>query len=106
MDFEKNPSPNTSSAPYRVYNIGNNNPVNLMDFITAIEKKIGKTVKKVVKSPLGKAALTGAMMFGMPGTTAAVSRWPSCKTAAELAELQEQRSVATQELSQKDDTKA
>lgn len=46
MDFEKNPSPNTSSAPYRVYNIGNNNPVNLMDFITAIEKKIGKTVKK------------------------------------------------------------
>ena len=46
MDFEKNPSPNTSSAPYKVYNIGNNNPVNLMDFITAIEKKIGKTVKK------------------------------------------------------------
>ena len=46
MDFEINPSPNTSSAPYRVYNIGNNNPVNLMDFITAIEKKIGKTVKK------------------------------------------------------------
>jgi len=46
MDFEKNLSPNTSSAPYRVYNIGNNNPVNLMDFITAIEKKIGKTVKK------------------------------------------------------------
>ena len=46
MDFEKNPSPNTSSAPYRVYNIGKNNPVNLMDFITAIEKKIGKTVKK------------------------------------------------------------
>jgi UDP-glucuronate 4-epimerase len=46
MDFEKNPSPDTSSAPYKVYNIGNNNPINLMDFITAIEKKIGKTVKK------------------------------------------------------------
>ncbi|MDA9888896.1 NAD-dependent epimerase [Flavobacteriaceae bacterium] len=45
-DFETNPTPNTSSAPYRVYNIGNNNPVKLMDFITAIEKKIGKTVKK------------------------------------------------------------
>lgn len=39
-------SPNSSSAPYRVYNIGNNNPVKLMDFITAIEKKTGKTVKK------------------------------------------------------------
>jgi len=46
IDFEINPSPNISSVPYRVYNIGNNNPVNLMDFITAIEKKIGKTVKK------------------------------------------------------------
>lgn len=45
-DFETNPSPNASSAPYRIYNIGNNNPVKLMDFITAIEKKIGKTVKK------------------------------------------------------------
>ena len=37
-------------------------------FLGKIVKKIGKTVKKVVKSPLGKAALTGAMMFGMPGT--------------------------------------
>ena len=45
-DFDTNPTPNTSSAPYRIYNIGNNNPVKLMDFIRAIEKKIGKTVKK------------------------------------------------------------
>lgn len=35
-----------SSAPYKVYNIGNNNPVKLMDFITALEQKIGKTAKK------------------------------------------------------------
>lgn len=45
-DFDTTPTPNTSSAPYRLYNIGNNYPVKLMDFITAIEKKIGKTVKK------------------------------------------------------------
>ena len=45
-DFDTNKSPNSSSAPYRIYNIGNNNPVKLMDFIKAIEKKIGKTVKK------------------------------------------------------------
>ena len=45
-DFDTNPIPNASSAPYRIYNIGNNNPVKLMDFITAIEKKIGITVKK------------------------------------------------------------
>lgn len=36
----------TSSAPYKVYNIGNNNPVRLMDFITAIENKLGKTIEK------------------------------------------------------------
>ena len=36
----------TSSAPYKVYNIGNNNPVKLMDFITAIENKLGTTIEK------------------------------------------------------------
>ena len=36
----------TSSAPYKIYNIGNNNPVKLMDFITAIENKLGCTIKK------------------------------------------------------------
>jgi UDP-glucuronate 4-epimerase len=36
----------SSSAPYKIYNIGNNTPVNLMDFITAIENKLGKTIKK------------------------------------------------------------
>lgn len=45
-EFDTNPSPNCSSSPYKVYNIGNNNPVKLIDFITAIEKKIGKTIKK------------------------------------------------------------
>ncbi len=35
-----------SSAPYKVYNIGNSNPVKLMDFITALEDKIGKTAEK------------------------------------------------------------
>ncbi|MFA0441897.1 protein CapI [Vibrio sp. 10N.286.49.C2] len=32
----------TSSAPYVVYNLGNGNPINLMDFITAIEDELGK----------------------------------------------------------------
>lgn len=31
---------------YKVYNIGNNNPVKLMDFIEAIEKKLGKKIEK------------------------------------------------------------
>lgn len=38
--------PSTSSAPYKVYNIGNNNPVKLMDFIFALEEKIGKKAEK------------------------------------------------------------
>ncbi|SIT73617.1 NAD-dependent epimerase [Edaphobacillus lindanitolerans] len=42
----KNPDPGTSYAPYRVYNIGNNSPVKLMDFITAIEDKLGIEAKK------------------------------------------------------------
>src|SRR5699024_914218 len=41
-----NPDPSSSYAPYKVYNIGNNNPVNLMDFIEAIENKLGKKAIK------------------------------------------------------------
>ncbi|NTU58015.1 MAG: NAD-dependent epimerase [Chlorobiaceae bacterium] len=40
------PDPGSSSAPYRVYNIGNNQPVRLMDFIAAIEKSLGTTIEK------------------------------------------------------------
>lgn len=36
------PDPATSKAPWRVYNIGNNSPVELLDYIAAIEKAIGK----------------------------------------------------------------
>ena len=38
--------PATSSAPYRVFNIGNNNPVRLLDFIGCIESTLGMTAKK------------------------------------------------------------
>jgi UDP-glucuronate 4-epimerase len=40
------PDPGTSLAPWRVYNIGNSSPVNLMDYISAIEKALGKTATK------------------------------------------------------------
>lgn len=42
----KNPDPSSSSAPYKIYNIGNNNPVKLMDFIQAIENTLGKNIEK------------------------------------------------------------
>ena len=40
------PDPATSSAPYRVFNIGNHHPVPLMDFIACIERALGKTAQK------------------------------------------------------------
>lgn len=40
------PDPGGSSAPYKVYNIGNNNPVRLLDFIDAIEKALGRPIEK------------------------------------------------------------
>ena len=39
-------SPASSSAPYAVYNIGHGSPINLMDFIAAIESELGVTAKK------------------------------------------------------------
>ncbi|MGP2757188.1 NAD-dependent epimerase [Serratia marcescens] len=39
-------SPATSSAPYHVYNIGNNSPVKLMEYITALEQALGVTARK------------------------------------------------------------
>ena len=38
----ENPDPAASAAPYRLYNIGNSNPVRLTDFIDAIEQALGK----------------------------------------------------------------
>jgi UDP-glucuronate 4-epimerase len=36
---------NSMTAPYKIYNIGNSSPVNLLDFIKAIEKSLGKKAK-------------------------------------------------------------
>ncbi len=42
----ENPDPATSLSPYRIYNIGNNNPVNLLTFIEILEKCLGKEAIK------------------------------------------------------------
>ncbi|MEI8032973.1 MAG: NAD-dependent epimerase [Chlorobiaceae bacterium] len=41
-----NPDPGTSRAPWRVYNIGNSSPVNLMEYIEALERQLGRTAEK------------------------------------------------------------
>lgn len=42
----RKPDPSSSRAPYKIYNIGNNSPVKLMDFIEAIEEAVGKKAIK------------------------------------------------------------
>lgn len=41
-----NPDPATSKAPYRLYNIGSNNPIELMRYIEILEENLGKVAKK------------------------------------------------------------
>ncbi len=46
-DFDAStPDPSISSAAYKIYNIGNNSPVKLMDFIETLEAAIGKKAEK------------------------------------------------------------
>ncbi len=40
------PDPSSSNAPWRVYNIGNNKPIELMDYIAKLEKALGKKAEK------------------------------------------------------------
>jgi UDP-glucuronate 4-epimerase len=55
------PDPSTSTAPYKVYNIGNSNPVKLVDFVDAIEQALGKkAVKELLPMQPGDVAATCA----------------------------------------------
>ena len=57
----KNPDPATSPAPYRIYNIGNNAPVELARFVSAIEDATGKKARIVRKPvPPGDVLATAA----------------------------------------------
>lgn len=42
------PDPSTSKGPYKIYNIGNNDPVKLMDFVSAIEEELGRKADKIM----------------------------------------------------------
>ena len=55
------PDPATSKAPYRIYNIGNNNPVELMHLIGTLEQALGRTaVKNMLPMQLGDVPATFA----------------------------------------------
>jgi UDP-glucuronate 4-epimerase len=44
----ESPDPGTSRGPYKIYNIGNNQPVELQHFIATLERALGRTAKKVL----------------------------------------------------------
>ncbi|MBT0654213.1 NAD-dependent epimerase [Geomobilimonas luticola] len=55
------PDPGTSYAPYRIYNIGNNRPVELMRFIEVLEENLGKkAVKNLLPMQAGDVPATCA----------------------------------------------
>jgi UDP-glucuronate 4-epimerase len=64
------PSPGTSSAPYRLYNIGNNDPAELMDMIALLERAIGKkaTLRMLPMQP-GDVARTFADIDSLTADT-------------------------------------
>lgn len=68
FDME-NPHPATSNAPYRIFNVGNSQPIPLMDYIGALENAIGKkAIKKFLPMQPGDVPNTAA-------DTSALERW-------------------------------
>jgi UDP-glucuronate 4-epimerase len=58
---KENPDPGSSYAPYKLYNIGNNNPVELTKFIEVLETKLGKkAVKNLLPMQKGDVPITYA----------------------------------------------
>ena len=80
-DFDATrPDPATSNAPYRVFNIGNNRSVQLMDFIQALENALGKSaVKNFLPMQPGDVLATAA-------STDALDAWVGFKPATPLAD--------------------
>ncbi len=61
-----NPNPSLSSAPYKIYNIGNNSPIKLMDFISALENELGiKAQKNFMDMQAGDVESTYADVQGL-----------------------------------------
>ncbi len=62
------PDPATSNAPYRLYNIGNNQPVALMDMVAHLEQALGRTaIKRFLPQQPGDIARTWADIERLAG---------------------------------------
>ena len=79
FDYLK-PSSSSSWAPYRIFNIGNSNPINLMDFISTIEEILGRKAKKeFLDMQPGDVASTSA-------DTALLEKWIGFKPKTSVKE--------------------
>jgi UDP-glucuronate 4-epimerase len=81
MDFDtKNPDPATSHAPYRIFNIGNSQPVPLMHFIETLEDALGKkAIMKMTDMQAGDVKETSA-------DTSELNRWIKFKPNTSIKE--------------------
>lgn len=71
------PDPAVSLAPYRLYNIGNNNPVRLLDFIELIEAELGKlAIKELLPMQPGDVRETYADVDALRDAVGFVPRTP------------------------------
>lgn len=66
----KNPDPSTGRVPYKIFNIGNNNTIGLMEFIEAIEDELGmKAIKEFLPLQPGDVPATWADVEDLTITT-------------------------------------
>ena len=64
------PDPGTSAAPYRLYNIGNNNPVELLHLIETLEQKLGRTaIRNMLPMQMGDVPATYADVAALTEAT-------------------------------------
>jgi UDP-glucuronate 4-epimerase len=80
-----NPDPASSDAPYRVFNIGNHQPVPLMDFIGCIEQQLGRQAeKRLLPMQRGGVAATYADTAALEqsgSTSRRARRWRKASSA-------------------------
>ena len=78
-DFDtSNPDPSPSWSPYKVFNIGNSNPVPLMEYISAIESALGiKSIKEFLPMQPGDVRATFA-------DTTELEKWTNFKPKTDI----------------------
>jgi UDP-glucuronate 4-epimerase len=81
------PDPASSNAPYRIYNIGNATPVQLLDFIAALEGAIGrKAIRRMLPAQPGDTHATWADISGLQSAVGYTPKVPVGEGVARFVE--------------------